>query len=260
VVRSSRSGFTLIELLVVIAIIAILAAILFPVFMSAKRAGQAVSCKSNLSQLGKALRMYQDDWMGAVPNMSGDCKWGQTKSNGCYGWAENLFRYHKKMEFYQCPARRGVTFCYTMNEALDYVRSVPRPSQVIAIGEAPGCGEGDPRDPNNIYRGGTDMSTGKAGDQNDGWRCRSATGDFDPNLNYEQRRNTHDMNPDYMRKSGRYGDAHWIIFPGPHGATNILFLDGHVKGYTDWAFGQMTFGWIYADPRIASQPLPPKTK
>ena len=45
---SRRSGFTLIELLVVIAIIAILAAILFPVFASAKEAAIVMSLIGDL--------------------------------------------------------------------------------------------------------------------------------------------------------------------------------------------------------------------
>ncbi len=56
-----KSGFTLIELLVVIAIIAILAAILFPVFMAAKNAGQKAACASNLRQIDYAYRMYLAD-------------------------------------------------------------------------------------------------------------------------------------------------------------------------------------------------------
>ncbi|MHB9036626.1 MAG: type II secretion system protein [Armatimonadota bacterium] len=59
---SSRSrGFTLIELLVVIAIIAILAAILFPVFASAKKTANASSCASNMKQLAMAQLMYAQD-------------------------------------------------------------------------------------------------------------------------------------------------------------------------------------------------------
>lgn len=58
----SRRGFTLIELLVVIAIIAILAAILFPVFMRAKRAAQTSTCQSNLKQIGIAIKQYLTDW------------------------------------------------------------------------------------------------------------------------------------------------------------------------------------------------------
>ncbi len=46
--RKGVRGFTLIELLVVIAIIAILAAILFPVFMSAKAAAKKAACMSNM--------------------------------------------------------------------------------------------------------------------------------------------------------------------------------------------------------------------
>ena len=58
------SGFTLIELLVVIAIIAILAAILFPVFAQARERARAISCLSNLKQMGTALQMYQQDYDG----------------------------------------------------------------------------------------------------------------------------------------------------------------------------------------------------
>jgi prepilin-type N-terminal cleavage/methylation domain-containing protein len=58
----SRLAFTLIELLVVIAIIAILAAILFPVFASARQSARRTACTSNLRQLCLALNMYKQDY------------------------------------------------------------------------------------------------------------------------------------------------------------------------------------------------------
>ena len=57
----ARSGFTLIELLVVIAIISILAAIIFPVFASAREKAKQATCTSNLRQIGLALVMYRSD-------------------------------------------------------------------------------------------------------------------------------------------------------------------------------------------------------
>jgi prepilin-type N-terminal cleavage/methylation domain-containing protein len=62
-----RRGFTLIELLVVIAIIAILAAVLFPVFSTAKRKAQYSACSSNTSQWLKAMIMYMNDWQDRFP-------------------------------------------------------------------------------------------------------------------------------------------------------------------------------------------------
>jgi len=55
-------GFTLIELLVVIAIIAILAAILFPVFASAREKARQSADSSNLRQIGLAFLQYQQDY------------------------------------------------------------------------------------------------------------------------------------------------------------------------------------------------------
>jgi len=63
-----RSGFTLIELLVVIAIIAILAAILFPVFASAKKRAVTAKCIANLKQLGLAFDMYTGDNREKLPS------------------------------------------------------------------------------------------------------------------------------------------------------------------------------------------------
>jgi|SRR5687768_4442847 len=62
-----RRGFTLIELLVVIAIIAILAAIIFPVFNSAKRSAKMRADSSNLASLHQALKLYREDQGGYPP-------------------------------------------------------------------------------------------------------------------------------------------------------------------------------------------------
>src|SRR6185437_16133977 len=66
VLQPARRGFTLIELLVVIAIIAILAAILFPVFAQAREKARAISCMSNMKQLGTAELMYMQDNDGQI--------------------------------------------------------------------------------------------------------------------------------------------------------------------------------------------------
>lgn len=61
-------GFTLIELLVVIAIIAILAAILFPVFASARRRADTTRCISNLKHLASAFQLFAEDNRGRYPD------------------------------------------------------------------------------------------------------------------------------------------------------------------------------------------------
>lgn len=64
------NGFTLIELLVVIAIIAILAASLMPAISSSLDRSRVTQCRSNLTHLSIALRMYYSDQGGYPPELS----------------------------------------------------------------------------------------------------------------------------------------------------------------------------------------------
>lgn len=254
--RSKSAGFTLIELLVVIAIIAILAAILFPVFAGAKRAAKSAACQSNLSQLGKAMHMYMDDWFGKISDMSRPGVWGyDNQGKTTRGWSELLFKYHRKLEIYQCPMRT-VNFAYSMNENMEGISTPKRPARCIAIFECPGSGHPTfPVSPviNNWYGGGrelryltgdSDQSNGNVGrgGQEEG-EVYGKNPTLNPNDSIENYAFSYKdagyaaLNPWEAKKY--YG---FLFFPGPHnGAANILFWDGHVKGFTDWNSSQMTF-------------------
>jgi len=60
-------SFTLIELLVVIAVITVLAAILLPVFWSARKQAGQTTCIGNLRQIGLALVNYTEDYDNLFP-------------------------------------------------------------------------------------------------------------------------------------------------------------------------------------------------
>lgn len=123
-----RNGFTLIELLVVIAIIAILAAILFPVFATAKERGRQAKCLNNQKQLMLAFQAYCDDNQGYTPRVAPYTAWpGATMATvgdhsmsvplnwsgtwDTFLWTEvrdgSLFRYARSKGIFICPTDMG---------------------------------------------------------------------------------------------------------------------------------------------------------
>ncbi len=72
-------AFTLIELLVVISIIALLIAMLLPAIKQARENARAITCMSNLRQLGIGVEVYKGEWQqhflpltGAIQGSCGD--------------------------------------------------------------------------------------------------------------------------------------------------------------------------------------------
>ncbi|HZT41294.1 MAG TPA: prepilin-type N-terminal cleavage/methylation domain-containing protein [Chthonomonadaceae bacterium] len=127
--RNARKGFTLIELLVVIAIIAILAAILFPVFAQARERARAISCMSNLKQIGLATMMYVQDydetfmWQpypGWSPTQPKDPVTGITMPT--LGFWDTLQPYVKNQGIFSCPSNTDYYYNgnYPMNYKVNY--------------------------------------------------------------------------------------------------------------------------------------------
>jgi prepilin-type N-terminal cleavage/methylation domain-containing protein/prepilin-type processing-associated H-X9-DG protein len=79
-----RRAFTLVELLVVIGIIAVLVSLLLPALNKAREHANAVSCMSNLQQLGLTLQMYRNDFHDYVP-----AEVGTSATNPAVYWSDN---------------------------------------------------------------------------------------------------------------------------------------------------------------------------
>jgi len=106
-----QKGFTLIELLVVIAIIAILAAILFPVFAQAREKARAITCTSNMKQIGTALMMYVQDYDEKYPfvrmGIGRPCWAPQTTPY--YSWRMVVQPYIKSWKVFEDPSQPGTS-------------------------------------------------------------------------------------------------------------------------------------------------------
>lgn len=245
----SGRGFTLIELLVVIAIIAILAAILFPVFITARETSRRISCASNLRQIAKVMAFYRDDWNGR------NCAIWQAGSDtdvGSFFWVITKYAQTKLGEqsanIFKCPsapwlkqkmssvrgARERTGFAYHMNEtgwsdpgkriggvqatfAWGFPDSlVKKPTEEIFVAEACGwCygvayGDGSVED-NEKWTGVTSIG---------GWGWKSIHPAPDEPI------------PVSEGPIGRYGGTVSKIYnlrASHDGGANFLYYDGHVR-------------------------------
>lgn len=125
---SSKRAFTLIELLVVIAIIALLLAILMPSLRRARDQARAVTCRSNLKQIGLAFTLYTEDNAGKFPRNGGI--W-IVKFLPYIGGQGDQDKDYREMGVYNCPNYPN------KEQTLDYVINSWKDGETEYIGYSP---------------------------------------------------------------------------------------------------------------------------
>jgi prepilin-type processing-associated H-X9-DG protein len=120
-----RRAFTLVELLVLVAIVAVLLALLLPSLKRAQEHARRAACLSNLSQIGRAIMMYVNDYKGRFPR---EAFWTpQVGMENCvlapYGLVEEVYRcpsedrppYRPSLYSYGPPNYDHYQYSYTGN-------------------------------------------------------------------------------------------------------------------------------------------------
>ena len=116
--KSSSTAFTLIELLVVIAIIAILAAMLLPALNRTREVARAISCTSNLKQIGTAQTMYSgdnDSWITpselTPPGTTPWALWITLLSGFDFKTGKNTYASNCGLRYEQTKIKQSVFYC-----------------------------------------------------------------------------------------------------------------------------------------------------
>ncbi len=100
----SRGGFTLIELLVVIGIAVLLLAMMVPTGKAMREGNRAMACKSQLMQIGQAMKAYYADEGGAPPfYIDTGQAWGTDDPHGAGLMALYDLGYLNRRESLHCP-------------------------------------------------------------------------------------------------------------------------------------------------------------
>jgi len=217
-----NAAFTLIELLVVITIVAILAAILFPVFASAREAARRIGCISNEKQLGLAIIQYCDDCDEVLPGAAAGGSPGIGATGGWMYYSAytldgsgskfepdqgSLYVYVKSKAVYICPdddpgSKTGDSYSY--NSCLT------SPTKQVASGP----GFLWPGKPLALFNQ-TDDTLLLAEEGHEVFISQYSTNDGLFNMDFQP------VGYDAYQYSGRH-----------NGGSDILFLDGHAKWYT----------------------------
>jgi prepilin-type N-terminal cleavage/methylation domain-containing protein/prepilin-type processing-associated H-X9-DG protein len=210
-----RRGFTLIELLVVIAIIAILAAILFPVFISAKQKAKQSTCTSNMKQITMSLLLYTQDTQGRAP-----LYWDGVTPTGsdiwdnhywCCGAIRRYFAGERLMlaRALRCPSYKGDQWVYMSSMQYPGLKEISGKASLGILGlpaEAYGAENACPgRSLDSLRRNQALLIEGKGRGIHSYWA--------DPFANSVMESPTYVIGP---------GDRH-------NQGCNLSFPDGHVK-------------------------------
>lgn len=249
-----KLGFTLIELLVVIAVIGIIAAILFPVFQSARERGRAASCLSNERQIGLSLLQYAQDYDQVYP--SGVMLSINPPGPTGLGWAGTSFQYVKNANLYGCPDDKTtlspanttnatvVSYALNTNVAGTDVKDITSPGQSVMLFEVTGA-IAEVTDPSEGTRGyNTAPPTGLMSSEGDGvdFLIPQITGFTKESNGLTVIETASTSNPPVKYDTGALG-ARWtpnaspdqkpIYFAGEtgrhSGGSNFLLADGHAK-------------------------------